>query len=759
MGIYVLSERFPRLVIITVVLFILLYFPTWVPGSEVPVIKAIEVRGNKKIETSTILFYLQLHEGEPFSISKIREDIKTLYALGYFKDVKADVQEFEGGLLLTYLVEEKPAVSQIEISGNKAIKAEDIKEAMVLKVNAFTDQKVIQESLERIKSLYQSKGYYLAEVDFTLEERPENQMALFIHIKEGEKIRIKRITFEGNEHISSRRLKKILETKKKGLLPWITPSGIHKEDVLERDLIRIAGHYKNQGYLQVRVLDPKIEIDEAAKGIYITIPIKEGERYYVGNIEVQGDDIFTAEELHKMIDMKEGQVFDQSKFRQSIIKITDAYADKGYVSVEAIPKTDIDEATKRVDAKIDIYPGQVYYVGDITITGNTRTLDKVIRREMRLTEGDIFSSRKLNRSKQRIGNLGFFESADLNVEQGSEEDLLDIEIKVKEMPTGSITGGVGYSSNFGLMGTAGISQRNFLGTGRKVSVQGEVGGRSTDFVLSYYDPYLFDLPLNFGLDFYNRETEYRTYSFSSTGGQLLLGRYIGEHTRFLVAYRLELANIVDVTADASAIVQQEAARGETLTSSIKPWLTRDTRDNVLSPTTGWQQSLSFELAGGPLGGDNHFYRTKGETNWYHPFKFGTVFHVRAEAGYVDSFKEQELPLFERFYLGGYSSIRGFSFREVGPKDETGEAIGGNAMAAFNFELLFPVIETLKGVVFFDAGNVYDKNDIDGDLRMSVGFGIRLRTPVGPISVDYGIKIDRKPGETPARWHFNVGRFF
>lgn len=758
MGKHIFTRRFLCLSALIGVVFTL-SLPIRVLGNEVPLIKLIEVRGNKRIDTSTVLFYLQLHEGAPFSIPKIREDIKTLYGLGFFKDVKADVQDFEGGLLLTYLVVEKPAVNQIEITGNKAIKVNDIKEAMVLKINALADEKVIQESLDRVKSLYQSKGYYLAEVSYTVEERPDNQIDLFLRITEGEKIRIRRVAFEGNEHISSRRLKKVLETKKKGLLPWITPSGIYKQDVLERDLIRITSAYKNQGYLQVRVLDPKVEVEKEIKGIYITIPIVEGAQYYVGKIEIKGDEIYSAEELNKLIDMKEGEVFDQSKFRQSIIKITDAYADKGYVSVEAIPKTDINDENKRVDAKIDIYPGQVYYVGNISNSGNTKTLDKVIRRETRLTEGEIFSSRKLNRSKQRIVNLGFFETVDLNVEKGSEEDLLDIDIKVKEMPTGSISGGIGYSSNFGLLGTAGISQRNFLGTGRKVSVQGELGSRRSDFIFSYFDPYLFNLPLNFGLDLYHRETEYRTYGFSSTGGQLLLGRYIGENTRFLVAYRLEDAEIVDVKPGASVIVQKEAARGATLTSSIKPWLTRDTRDNTMSPTRGWLQSINFELAGGPLGGDNHFYKTKGELNWYHPLKFGTVFHIRTEAGFVDSFGGHELPLFERFYLGGYNSIRGFSYREVGPKDESGEAIGGNVMGSINLELLFPVVESLKGLVFIDAGNVYDKNDITGALRTSVGFGIRLHTPVGPISVDYGIKIDRKPGETPTRWHFNVGRFF
>jgi outer membrane protein insertion porin family len=730
-------------------------------GAEAPTprIRSIEVKSNQKVETSTIQFYIRSKVGDEFSVARIREDILRIYRLGFFKDVQVDVEEFEGGLRVTFIVVEEPFVREVSIVGAEAIKRDEIEGKLALKANSVLNRNQVRDSVDKIKQLYQEKGYYFAEAEAVYTDVSSDEIDLTVRITEGEKILIKRITFVGNRAIAPFELKDVMETKESSLISFITGTGVYQRETLRNDLRRLEAFYQTRGFLRTEISEPDVRVDPKAKGIFITIAIKEQDQFRVGRLRVGGDDLFTAAELKSSMKLQEGEIFDRSQLSNDVLKLSDRYTERGYAFADVVPLTNIDQEKRLVNIEVQIDRGPQVRVGRILIVGNEITRDKVVRREVRLNEGDLFDSSKLRRSRQRLGNLGFFEEVKLDTRRRPEEDLVDLEVRVKEQPTGAFTAGAGYSSTQSVIGTASIRQNNLFGRGQRVALSAALSSISADFTLSFTEPYFLDTQYSLGLEAFNRNFDYDSFDSRETGGALRFSRAIGEYTRIGLGYRYEDIDVTNVADDASQRIKDLA--GRSTSSVITPSITWDTRDNVNNPSRGFFNLFSVDFAGGPLGAENQFYKAIGEANWYHPLVGDVVLSLRSRLGFAEGYGGDELPLYERFFVGTQAvTIRGYRLDEVGPKDINGDPIGGNSLILVSGQLRFPITQGLSLVGFVDTGNLYDKDKFDPTrLRTGVGAGIRFVTPLGPLALDYGFKLDRKPGDKPGAIHFNVGSLF
>jgi outer membrane protein insertion porin family len=730
-------------------------------GGEAPTprIRSIEIKGNQKVETSTIQFYVRNRVGDEFSVARIREDILRIYRLGFFKDVQVDVEEFEGGLKVTFIVVEEPFVRDITIVGAQAIKHEEIEGKLALKANSVLNRNQVRDSLDKIKQLYQEKGYYFAEAEAVYTDVGPEEIDLTIRITEGEKILIKRITFVGNRAIEPWELKNVMETKEATLISFITGTGVYQRETLRNDLRRLEAFYQTRGFLRVEVSEPDVRVDPKAKGIFITITVKEQDQYRVGRLQVAGDDLFSAPELKNLMKLQEGEIFDRSQLANDVLKLSDRYTERGYAFADVVPLTNIDQEKRLVNIDVRIDRGPQVRVGRVLIVGNEITRDKVIRREIRLSEGDLFDSTKLRRSRQRLGNLGFFEEVKLDTRRRPEEDLVDLEVRVKEQPTGAFTAGAGYSSTQSVIGTASIRQNNLFGRGQRLSLTAALSSISGDFTLSFTEPYFLDSQYSLGLEAYNRSFNYDTFDSHELGAGLRFSRPFGEYLRLGLGYRYEDINITDVADNASQRIKDLA--GRSTSSVITPSMIWDTRDNALNPSRGFYNLLTVDFAGGPLGAENQFYKSVGETNWYYPLVSDVVLSLRGRLGFAEGYGGKELPLYERFFVGTQAmTIRGYQLKEVGPKDINGDPIGGNSEILMSAQLRFPITQGLSLIGFIDTGNLYDKGEFDPTrLRAGVGAGIRFVTPLGPLALDYGFKLNRQPGDKPGAISFNVGSLF
>ncbi|MBI5183096.1 MAG: outer membrane protein assembly factor BamA, partial [Nitrospinae bacterium] len=628
---------------------IIIFFLAMIFGSqaravnyEEKIVKLIQVKGNKRVDTSTIRYYIKTNVGDRYSTTGIREDIKRIYHLGHFKDIEVDVEDYYMGVKVTFIVTEIPSIGEISITGNKKIDKDAIEEKVSVKKGSTYNKQMIQESIEKIKLLYKEKGYFFAEIEDVVKEAKENQIDLEFKIKEDKKVRIRDIRFRGNKAFSKKNLLRQIETKKKGIFSWLTNSGIYKKEALKTDILRIESFYHDNGYINVKVYEPEVEIDKEERKIFITINIEEGEQYYTRRIEITGSDIYSPDELGKEMKLKENEVFNRSILRGDIFHISDLFSRKGYAFADITPLTTIDEKEKKIDITIDINKGRKVYVGRINITGNAKTRDRVIRREFRFQEGELFDSEKLRRSRERINNLGFFEEVKIETSRGVQEDLIDINTKVTERPTGSISVGVGFSSIEEVMFTGQIAQDNLLGRGQRLSFSAELSSIRQDFSLHFTEPRVFDREFSAGFDVYNRETEFFSYKSRTRGGGIRLGKSFGEYIWGKVGYSYDKIKISNVEKEKeTALLKNE----ERTTSRISPTLIRDTRDNFLNPTKGGREEVSLEFAGGPLGGVN-FYKTNGEVSWYYPLLWRFVGMLHGKIGFANGYGDEQLPIFE-----------------------------------------------------------------------------------------------------------------
>ena len=724
------------------------------------VISSIGPVGNKRIDSGAIARKIQTKVGDLYSPAALRNDLKAIFAMGYFDDVNVKVEESAEGKQITFLITEKPLISKVEFSGISELDEKDVKEAANVSVNTIVNPATINKSGEAVKALYKSKGYYDTKVTTEIAYPGKDQAVVKYTIVEGEKIYIKEISFVGNKSFDSDELADVIKTSEKGILSWLTESGLMKTEQLNQDAAAIGSFYNNHGFLEVKVSDPVVR--QEGEWIYITFNIEEGPRYLVGTIDIKGDLIADKQVLRDLLTVQNEKFINRKVLRDDVLKITDYYAEHGYAFADVQPNLNKSKTGARVDIAIDIDKGELVYIERITITGNTRTRDNVIRREIEVQEGGVFDSKALRQSSEQLQRLEFFEEVNIHPEPSLDPTKMNVLVDVKEKNTGQFSVGMGYSSVDSLMFMAEVSENNFLGRGDKVSLSGNVSGKSTLFNLSYTDPRLRDSQLSWGADLFKMSREYDDYDKESKGGALRLGYPVWEKWRAFGAYSYEDTQLSDLSAAALINEQILQSLNINVTSAVKMALVRDTRDRITAPSKGSQNQVSVKYAGGPFGGDAEFTKLEASSGWFFPLPWTTVFHVKGSAGQIWENETNKLPVYERFYLGGMNSIRGFEYGKASPI-LNGVRIGGDKMWYGNLEYIFPLMKEagLNGVVFFDIGKNMAE-DIDwtvADYNKTTGFEVRWISPMGPLRLVWGYNLDPREDEDSSVWDFSIGGGF
>jgi outer membrane protein insertion porin family len=731
--------------------------------SGVTPISRIKIRGNRRVEADAILLMLESKEGDPFDPDQLDRDLHSVYNMGYFLDVNIETEDGPDGKIVTFNVTEKPVIINISFEGNNRLKDDDLREELGLKEYDVYNPSEIKQSINRLKDFYRKKGYYDREIIDKIIELPNNEVSLTYQIEEGKKIYITSIGFIGNEIFRDKKLKKVMLTKEKSILSWFTNAGILDRDKLEYDTLQLTSFYNNQGYINVQVGEPEVTYNEEKRGLNISIPIIEGDQYMINTVGIEGDLIRPESELLGYVEVGEEGAFNREVMYNDIETLEDIYGNEGYAYADITPLSKRDDENHMIDITYMINKKKRVRFERINITGNPTTRDKVIRRELKVTEGDFFSGEELNRSKSNLERLGYFEEVETDTRKGSQDDLIILDINVEEQPTGTFSAGLGYSAFDKTIFMVQISRQNLFGKGQYLNLDAYIGSRTTEFDLRLTEPWLFDRDLGASINVYNWETEYDEYTRDSKGGALSFGFPLGfdDYTRGSIRYYYDNARIRDIRTNAALIIQSMV--GRILTSSVTLGIGRNSTDKPWGTTKGSINSVSLEYAGGFLGGDSYFNKYTGISAWYLPVWKGTVLMTKGSAGYVAQREGGRLPAYERFRLGGANSVRGYEWGDISPVDPaTGGEIGGDKMWLCNVEYRVPFLEEegVWGLVFFDAGNAFEEVDNwKAGARRSVGFGMVWRSPMGPIRLEYGIKLDKRPGESAGEFEFNMAGSF
>jgi outer membrane protein insertion porin family len=743
-------------------------------------VRSIEVRGLKRIEKDAVTTKLSTKAGVAIDRDLIRSDVQALFNMGYFDDIQVDAERSAAGADLVLTVRERPVISEIEFVGNERITTTDLEGVIKVKKWSILDVTKVKDDIGLITKSYEDKGYYLAKVTYEvvqLDSKKPDEVTLRYKVNDFDKVQIKKITFLNNRAFSDAQLKNILgETREGGAFSFMSNSGNFKESAFKNDLQRLVYWYLDNGYVKFKYESPVVSISDDKKWLYITIYVDEGEKYNTGNIDFSGELLFGREELGVDVGMKEGVPFSISKRNADIQKLQEKYQDLGYAFVNVIPKMDIKDDSKTVDIDYHFEKGTLAYFGEINVIGNTKTHDKVIRRELKIKEGELYNGTRFRISKENVERLGFFQPGEVlfNTSTPKEHnDIVNIDIQVKERPTGTITLGAGYGSAKGLFFQTQISESNFLGRGQTVSLSMNITKANTDksINLGFSDPYIFDTNFSGGADLYYVTffipDKYTTRKF---GGDVRLGHPIGDYTNAYLTYKRERLSIESIEIDnPDAFDLDEIAQDTGNLSSLVWSLIRDRRNNRFETSGGSYQSVSLETAGvAGLGGDKSFIKLVANNRYYTRLVGDLVFRNSTEYGEAHGQNGRGVPPSERFYLGGPNNMKGFNFYTVGPARSKTTTLGtpyliplgGNYEFYSLFEIEHPIVRDagLKFVVFYDVGNVFaDRPKLDQlTLKQDAGFGFRWFSPIGPLRFEWGFPINKGPNDDDSVFQFFIG---
>jgi outer membrane protein insertion porin family len=760
-------------------------------AQEKVTLKGISIVGNLRVEEDGIRLHLKSRPNELFDQAMVEQDVKAIYRMGFFEDVRAEISP-DG--ILTYTVKEKPYVQEIKIQGNSQLARDKIESALGITARTILDRGKVAEGVEKVRKLYNEQGYVNAKVDYALSVEPNNQAVVLLDIVEGTRLLIRKISFEGNETFSGNDLKGLMATKEEWLFSFITNRGILDRDILTNDIAILSNHYFDHGYIDHKIDEPVVLRDR--DGLEVVIRVDEGQQYRVGKVEIGGDLIQDPQQMLKQVKLTTGQIFRGSRLRTDISTLTDLYSNKGFAFAQVEPVTKVNAPEKNVDVALLITKGPPVYFNRVLIAGNTKTRDKVVRRELETTEQEIYSGTKITQSRNALQRTGYFEDVQLTTKKTDQPDTVDLLVDVKEGPTGTFTIGAGYSSGDGFLFNAGIAEKNLFGRGQSINGTFSIGSSRQDFIVGYNEPYLNDTKVALGVEAYNTEREFinfderklgmavstsyplKDFNFPFLGsrksalppGSDELNREapitFWDYLRGGMAYELTRERISDIEAEASPAIFDE--KGSSLTSSLTPGLSYDSRDHFFSPTEGTKSSLATKFAG--LGGDNRFIKSDVSARWHYPLlkdpNWGGsyVLALGGTLGYGIGLKarsngKKDLPLFERYFPGGINSVRGFAERSLGPK-EGDDVIGGDRQAVVNAEILFPIAEQfgLRGLAFFDMGQAFRESDgfNFSEFRRSVGLGARWMSPFGPLRVELGFPLNKQSGDDTSVLGFSIG---
>ncbi|NLN61570.1 MAG: outer membrane protein assembly factor BamA [Myxococcales bacterium] len=779
-------------------------------------IAQIEVTGNRRVGSDDIRANMGMKIGTPFNPARLSRDVTALHGLGFFSDIQVHLSAREDGeVVLTFAVVEKPAINEILIEGNDKIKEDDIREKLDLESNAPLDTPALHRNVQIIRNMYAEKGLFLADISFRLDPADiENAFDVTFEIVENAKVTVRKITFVGNEAISGAEINRYMATRTSGPLSFLTDSGTFNHELFDRDLTMIQALYWDRGYIDIQVGAPRVEVTSDKRYIFLSVPLVEGPRYKVGRINVvehapDGSPVSLLggrRKVRSMVYTKRGEYFSRTSVMEDIQRITRHYQDQGYAHANVDLKTLTNQQNKIVDLVLEVTRGPMVHFERIEIGGNTKTRDRVIRRQMAMNEGERFSQTALEISEARITQLGFFESVNVSTVAGSEPDRVTVMVHVAEKHTGQFQVGLGFSTIENFIAQAQITEQNFLGHGQSVSLQAQLSSMRQLFTFDFWEPNFLDTDWTFAFRLFNTTLAQVDYTKEASGGSITLGHSLFHRDlRLYLTYNLQYDR-VNTGADTGLLIGgQRISRDfndlplaylfkEGWTSSLTGMLAFDRRNNRLFPTRGSYNAVSVEWASRYLGSQFDFTRYTLSTKWYIPMFWKLVFRINGNFGYIHSNTSEGLALPQRYRSGGIMDVRGFYPWSLGPKlsiprtfDPNAEpmaygiSIGGNLRVTFNTEIEFPIVEMvgLKGVLFFDAGNSFNLEDSwcqagSGRginkftdpcnsnplyLRTSTGFGVRWFSPMGPLRFEWGFPTNTYPGEDNFMFEFTFGNFF
>ncbi len=739
----------------------------------------IDVEGAVALDREVVLMRMATKKGDTIDFKVINTDVKTVFDLGYFDDVKALLRDANGGKKLIIRVVEKPRILAIGVKGAKELKSEDILKAANSKKGAVLNPKVLTEDMAAIREMYRKDGFYNAKVTHEIESAGQGQARLNFVVEEGKKLYIKKIIIQGAKQLPEGDLKDELAVKERGLLSWFTQGGVLKEELLERDSAALAAYYNNRGFIDAKVGAPEVTIGD--DGITITFKVEEGPRFKVESVRVEGDLIADEPKLIALTKTselaKKKDFLDRSMVRDDLKALTDYYNNFGYAYAEANVRMNDHPEEKSVDIIYVMRKLQKVHIRRVLVEGNTKTRDNVILREMRLADGDQFNGEKLKRSSERLDKLGYFASVDIEPVPTGNPDEMDLKVKVKDKDTGKIGGGVGYSTYDSVYLAASIEEANLFGKGWSSSLNGQWGAKKTAYTFTAMNPRWDDSNLGVGFQLFDRKEDYVAYNRDSLGGKMNFSYPVGEYTSLLWDYRLERYKIYDVdTTSASQLVLDSV--GSHTASVASGTILRDTTNggSTTLPSSGTVNSVTFMYGGGVLFGSDNFVKGIADSSWYHPVVGDLVLKLHGQVGVVaKNLSDDSIPVSERFALGGSGTVRGYSQRKITPLQDNGYgAVYGTKEAFANAELTYPLSKKMGiyGIGFFDAGNAWKEGEgwfsstARGGiasptlgLYKSVGVGLLWYSPMGPLKIEYGHGLDNLYDSSNNKVEFNMGRTF
>ncbi len=786
-------------------------------------IVAIDITGNRRVAREDVLSYLKEKPGAIFKAEILTSDVRALWEAGFFDDIEVDLTRGDRGVTLRFLVRERPNIKSVEFEGNEELDSDKLGESIEVKPNTILSVPAVRRSVQKIKDSYAEKGYFLADVDFTIEPQRDNEVVVRFKVTEHSPVTVRRITFIGNEHVSDSELRAVMQTGQGSFFDFGS-GGSYRQDAFERDVLMLSALYYDKGYMSVQIGTPRVMLTPDREGIEITLVIHEGPRFKIRQLKIYERDndgnevepIGGRRALRQMVHAHSGDWFNRADIVKDLQAVRTLYRDHGYYSVEADPETEIDAVHREVDIVIPIRRGPLTRVERIEVKGNTKTRDKVLRREMEIEEGQLYSETKVEDSKRRMTALGYFERVDVTTEQGSAPDKVVIYFEVAERPTGTFQVGAGFSSVENFIATAQVQQANLFGNGTSLALQAQVSSLRQIISLRYFEPYFLDSDWSYSAELFDQLYVFPDFARRSLGGSLTYGYALVQPWLRLSLTGTAEYDSVDTSSTNTFFFGSSAGFANVFqrlplanlfndgrTFSLRPALIYDTRDNRLFPSAGVYLQVSTEWANKAIASEIQFLRHRFTGRFYYPLGgqtgqpgSGFVLKANTEIGFITSPDAAGVPIFQRFFLGGILDVRGYRLRTIGPRlplNQTldvnappianGANIGGNLEAYGNLELEFPIIDKvgIRGVVFYDMGNAWNTEDqfckttpapqFDSVvspcfkanaltyLRTSTGFGIRWFSPLGPLRFEWGFPLMPLPYEESYVFEFTIGNFF
>ena len=785
-------------------------------------IARIEISGNRRVAKEDIISYLREKNNNPFKVDNLASDVRALWDSGFFDDVEVDMTREDRGVVLRFLVRERPNIKAIDFEGNSEIENDKLQEAIEIKANTILSVPAVRRSVQKIKDAYAEKGYFLADVESTVEPQRDNEVIVRFKITEHSPVTVRRITFVGNYTVPEDELRAVMQTGQGGFFSFGS-GGPYRQDVFERDVLLLNALYYDKGYMNVQIGTPRVMLTPDREGIELALLIHEGPRFKIRQLKIYERDADGKEieplggrrALRQLVRAKSGDYFNRAELVKDLGAVRTLYRDAGYANMEAEPETELDPVKREVDIIVPIRRGPLVRVERIEIKGNTKTRDKVLRREMEIEEGQLFSETKLEDSKRRIVALGYFERVDVSTEQGSTPETININFEVTERPTGTFQVGAGFSSIENFIATAQVQQANLFGNGQSLALQAQISGLRQLISIRFFEPYFLDSDWSTSVELYDNLLVFPDFARQTVGGAITFGyalvqpwlrigvtttvqhdsidtqqvnTFFGSTSGFVSVFqRLPLANLFSA--------------GRTI--SLRPAITYDTRNNRLFPSSGVYLQASTELATSALGSELEFLRHELIGRFYYPLfgqteqpGSGFIIKMNNKVGVITSPSKDGVPIFARYFLGGILDVRGYRLRTLGPRlplnasldvnappIQNGANIGGNLQYYTNLELEFPIIDKvgIRGVTFFDAGNTWNledsfckttpapqfsqlvspcfRSDSIFNLRLSTGMGIRWFSPLGPLRFEWGFPLNKLSYEEASVFEFTIGNFF